>query len=45
MLFFGLQIELAKMAEQRITQAMIDEASPVLKAHGLSLYLKGGSRS
>ncbi len=37
-LFFGLQIELAKMAAQRITQAMIDGAAPVLKAHGLSLY-------
>ena len=43
-LFFGLQIELAKMAAQRITQAMIDEAAPVLKAHGLSLYLKGWQR-
>ena len=40
-LFFGLQIELAKMAAQRITQAMINEAAPVLQAHGLSLYLKG----
>lgn len=43
-LFFGLQIELAKMAAQRITQAMVDEAAPVLKAHGLSLYLKGWQR-
>ncbi len=34
-LFFGLQIELAKMAAQPITQAMINEAAPVLQAHGL----------
>ncbi len=43
-LFFGLQIELAKMAAQPVTQAMINEAAPVLQAHGLSLYLKGWQR-
>ncbi len=39
--FFGLQIELAKLADIRITQAMVDEAAPFLKAHGLDLYLPG----
>ncbi len=43
-LFFGLQIELAKLAAIRITQSMIDEAAPVLKAHGLALYLEGWQR-
>ncbi len=43
-LFFGLQVELMKLAETRITQAMIDEAAPVLKAHGLELYVEGWQR-
>ncbi|MBM7066444.1 nicotinate phosphoribosyltransferase [Actibacterium sp. 188UL27-1] len=43
-LFFGLQIELAKLAQIRVTQQMIDEAAPVLKTHGLELYLPGWQR-
>jgi len=43
-LFFGLQVELMKLAAIRITQAMIDEAVPVLKAHGLELYAQGWQR-
>lgn len=43
-LFFGLQVELAKLARIRITQAMIDEAAPVLQAHGLTLYTEGWQR-
>ncbi|WP_341367961.1 nicotinate phosphoribosyltransferase [Yoonia sp. BS5-3] len=40
-LFFGLQIELAKLAGQAVTQAMLDEAVPFLKAHGFDLFIEG----
>ncbi|MEP3053803.1 nicotinate phosphoribosyltransferase [Ascidiaceihabitans sp.] len=43
-MFFGLQVELATLAKIRITQSMIDEAAPVLAAHGLSLYVEGWQR-
>jgi len=42
--FFGLQFELARLAALRITQDMIDEAAPVLRAHGLALYVQGWQR-
>lgn len=42
--FFGLQFELARLAALRITPQMVAEAAPVLKAHGLDLYLEGWDR-
>lgn len=39
--FFGLQVELAKLAEVTITHDMIDEAEEFLTNHGLTLYLEG----
>lgn len=39
--FFGLQVELAKLAAITITDEMIDEAEDFLKNHGLTLYLEG----
>ena len=38
--FFGLQIELAQLAGQVITQEMLDEATPFIEAHGLALYVE-----
>ena len=43
-LFFGLQIELTKLAQIRVTQGMINEAAPMLKGHGLELFLPGWQR-
>ncbi len=40
-MFFGLQIELAKLAGQVVTQPMLDEAAPFLKAHGFDVYIAG----
>lgn len=40
-MFFGLQIELAKLAGQAVTQSMLDEATPFLKAHGFDLFVDG----
>ncbi|WP_239495833.1 nicotinate phosphoribosyltransferase [Yoonia maritima] len=40
-MFFGLQIELAKLAGQVVTQAMLDEATPFLKAHGFDIFVEG----
>lgn len=40
-MFFGLQIELAKLAGQIVTQAMLDEATPFLKAHGFDIFVEG----
>jgi nicotinamide phosphoribosyltransferase len=40
-LFFGLQIELAKLAGTVVTQEDIDEAKPFLDRHGLDLYIEG----
>ena len=40
-MFFGLQIELAKLAGQVVTQAMLDEATPFLKAHGFDVFVAG----
>ncbi|MEP4638763.1 MAG: nicotinamide phosphoribosyltransferase domain-containing protein, partial [Yoonia sp.] len=40
-MFFGLQIELAKLAGRVITQAMLDEAVPFLKAHGFDIFIDG----
>ncbi|MFZ3583447.1 nicotinate phosphoribosyltransferase [Loktanella sp. DJP18] len=40
-LFFGLQIELVKLAGQVVTQADLDEATPYLKAHGFDIYVAG----
>ncbi|PRY76623.1 nicotinamide phosphoribosyltransferase [Yoonia maritima] len=39
--FFGLQIELAKLAGTVVTQAMLDEAAPFLKAHGFDIFVTG----
>ena len=39
--FFGLQIELAKLQGAVVTEAHIEEAAPFLKAHGLELYVEG----
>ena len=38
--FFGLQVELAQLAGQVITQEMLDEATPFIEAHGLTLYVE-----
>ncbi|MEM7718085.1 MAG: nicotinate phosphoribosyltransferase [Pseudomonadota bacterium] len=38
-LFFGVQAELIKLAGQVVTQAMLDEATPFIMAHGLRLYV------
>jgi len=40
-LFFGLQAELAKLAGQAVTQAMLNEAVPFLKAHGFDVFIDG----
>ncbi|PJI86383.1 nicotinamide phosphoribosyltransferase [Yoonia maricola] len=40
-MFFGLQIELAKLAGQAVTQDMLDEAAPFLKAHGFDVFIEG----
>lgn len=40
-MFFGLQIELAKLANQAVTQSMLDEATPFLRAHGFDLFIEG----
>lgn len=40
-MFFGLQIELAKLAGEVVTQAMLDEAAPLLKAHGFDIFVEG----
>lgn len=40
-MFFGLQMELAKLAGQVVTQAMLDEATPFLKAHGFDIFVEG----
>ncbi|MFK7753438.1 MAG: nicotinamide phosphoribosyltransferase domain-containing protein, partial [Sedimentitalea sp.] len=39
--FFGLQIELAKLAGSVVTQQMLDEATPFLKAHGFEIFVQG----
>jgi nicotinamide phosphoribosyltransferase len=39
--FFGLQIELAKLRGAVVTQAMLDEATPFLKAHGFDIFRDG----
>lgn len=39
--FFGLQIELAKLQGSVVTQAMLDEATPFLKAHGFDIFVAG----
>ncbi len=40
-MFFGLQIELAKLAGRAITQEMLDEAAPFLTAHGFQIFVEG----
>ena len=40
-MFFGLQIELVKLAGEVVTQAMLDEATPFLKAHGFDIFVDG----
>ncbi len=40
-LFFGLQVELAKLQGEVITQADLDEAVPFLAEHGLSINTTG----
>lgn len=40
-MFFGLQIELTKLAGRVVTQAMLDEAIPFLKAHGFDIFIDG----
>ena len=39
--FFGLQMELAKLAGCVVTQAMLDEATLFLKTHGFDIYIEG----
>jgi len=39
--FFGLQVELAKLAGRVVTQASLNEATPFLKAHGLDIFVSG----
>ncbi len=39
--FFGLQIELTKLRGAVVTQAMLDEATPFLKAHGFDIFRDG----
>ncbi|NSX55649.1 nicotinate phosphoribosyltransferase [Parasulfitobacter algicola] len=39
--FFGLQIELTKLAGSVVTQAMLNEAAPFLKAHGFEIFVEG----
>ena len=40
-LFFGLQMELARLRGRVLTQAMLDEATPFLKMHGFDIYAEG----
>ena len=40
-MFFGLQMELAKLAGRAISQDMLDEAAPVLAAHGFEIFVEG----
>lgn len=40
-LFFGLQVELFKLAGQVVTQDALDEATPFLKAHGFDIFVEG----
>ncbi len=40
-MFFGLQMELAKLAGCVVTQTMLDEATPFLKAHGFDIFAGG----
>ncbi len=40
-MFFGLQMELAKLAGAAVTQEMLDEATPFLRAHGFDIYVDG----
>ncbi len=40
-IFFGLQIELTKLRGAVVTQAMLDEATPFLKAHGFEIFRDG----
>ncbi|WP_425100772.1 nicotinate phosphoribosyltransferase [Tropicibacter sp. S64] len=44
LVFFGLQVELARLAGPVVTQAALDQAAPVLKAHGFDVYLHGWQR-
>jgi len=39
-LFFGLQAELIRLSGQAITQEMLDESAPFIRAHGLELYVE-----
>lgn len=40
-MFFGLQMELAELAGRVVTQDMLDEATPFLKAHGFDIFVDG----
>jgi len=40
-MFFGLQMELAKLAGRAVTQDMLDEAAPFLTAHGFAIFVEG----
>lgn len=42
--FFGLQMELMKLAGAVVTHAAIDEAEPFLRAHGLQIAVDGWRR-
>ena len=42
--FFGLQILLARLAGPVVTEADVDEAAPFLRAHGLELEAEGWRR-
>lgn len=44
LLFFGLQVELARLCGPVVTQAALDQAAPVLKAHGFDIYIAGWQR-
>ena len=39
--FFGLQIELAKLQGVVVTQSDLDEATPYLRAHGFEIFVAG----
>ncbi|PRZ49520.1 nicotinamide phosphoribosyltransferase [Tritonibacter scottomollicae] len=41
LVFFGLQVELARLSGPVVTQAALDQAVPVLRAHGFDIYVQG----
>ena len=41
LVFFGLQVELAKLRGQVVTQAALDQAAPELAKHGFGIFVEG----